>query len=59
MELSILCFSLKGLHKNDVLSLKMFTVQTLMKCHLMSSADPEVDRGSGPPVENHKLYGFL
>ena len=23
------------------------------------SADPEGDRGSGPTLENHKLYGFL
>ena len=23
------------------------------------SADPEGGRGSGPPLENHKLYGFL
>ena len=22
------------------------------------SVDPERDRGSGPPLENHKLYGF-
>ena len=22
-------------------------------------ADPEGGRGSGPPLENHKLYGFL
>ena len=24
-----------------------------------SSADPGGDRGSRPPLENHKLYGFL
>ena len=27
--------------------------------YITSSADPAGDRGSRPPLENHKLYGFL
>ena len=34
---------------------------TLTATERAASADPEGggDRGSGPPLKNHKLYGFL
>ena len=30
-----------------------------MVIYVSSSADPEGGQGSGPPLEDHKLYGFL
>ena len=42
------------------LLLKSVIISLSKQAHRKTSADPEGgDRGSGPPLENHKIYGFL
>ena len=36
----------------------MTWLKTDLNCNF-ASEDPEGDLGSGPPLENHKLYGFI